>query len=147
MKLDPEKFIECYVDSYFAGGCNQEEGKDLVLVLYRTGYVITYATCPIIWASRIQIKIALGTMETEYIALSQVIRYFLPFVGIMKETELVLKLQEDTLTVLRSIFEKPVTVYQYDQVAIALTVDLQMQPCMNHITSKYPHFRIFFMKW
>ena len=82
-------------------------------------------------------------METEYIALSQVIRYFLPFVGIMKETELVLKLQEDTLTVLHSIFEKPVTVYQYDQVAIALTVDLQMQPCMNHITSKYPHFRIF----
>ena len=46
---DTEKGVECYVDTDFAGGWNQEEGKDTYLFLFRTGYVITYATCPIIW--------------------------------------------------------------------------------------------------
>ena len=30
---DPEKGMECYVDADFAGGWNQEEGKDPGLVL------------------------------------------------------------------------------------------------------------------
>ena len=54
MKPDPEKGIKCYVDAGFAGGWNQEEGKDPGSVLSRTGYVITYANCPIILARRIQ---------------------------------------------------------------------------------------------
>ena len=49
----PEEGIECYVDPDFAGGWNQEEGKDPGLVLSITGYIISYTNCPIIWASRI----------------------------------------------------------------------------------------------
>ncbi len=42
-------------------------------VLSRTGYVIMYANCPILWVSRLQIQteIALSTAKAEYIALSQ----------------------------------------------------------------------------
>ena len=45
-------------------------------------------------------------------------RYVLPFVGFMKEIEFILKLQGDALTLLCSIFEKPVTpvtVYEDNQ--------------------------------
>ena len=41
LKPDTEKGMECYMDADFAGGWNQEEGKDPLLVLYITGYVIT----------------------------------------------------------------------------------------------------------
>ena len=42
MKPDTEKGVECYVEAGFAGGWNQEEGKDLGLFLSRTVCVITY---------------------------------------------------------------------------------------------------------
>ena len=53
--------IKCYMDYEFAGGWNQEEGKDPGLVLSRTRYIITYANCPIIWASQIQTEVVLST--------------------------------------------------------------------------------------
>ena len=50
----PKKDIEYYIDADFAGVWNQEEGKDSGSVLSRTGYIISYANCPIIWETRIQ---------------------------------------------------------------------------------------------
>ena len=50
---NPEKVMEFYVDADFAGGWNQEEGKDPGSVLSRTGYVISYDNCPIIWVIQI----------------------------------------------------------------------------------------------
>ena len=114
------------MDADFAGGCNQEEGKDHRLVISRTVYVITYANFLIIWASRIQTEIALSTAEVEYIDLSQEIRYVLPFVSFMKEIDFVLKLQGETPKVLCSLFKNPVTVYEDNQGEIALTLSLQM---------------------
>ena len=77
--------IKCYVDSNLSYGWNQEEGKDPGLVLSRTGYVITYDNCPIIWEIRQQTKIKLSTMEVEYIALYQAMRGVLTFVSLIKE--------------------------------------------------------------
>ena len=91
MNPDPEKRIKLYINADVAGVLNQEESTDPGLVLSRTGYLITYANFQIIWASRIQTKISLITMEAEYIALSQAIRYVLPFVSIMKEIEFIIQ--------------------------------------------------------
>ena len=41
MKPDPKKYIECYIDYEFDGGWNQEEDKDPISVLSRTGYIIS----------------------------------------------------------------------------------------------------------
>ena len=79
MKPDPEKGIECYVDLEFDGGWNQEESKDPRLVLYITSYVISYASCPIIWASWLQTEIALIMAEVECIESSQAMRDVLLF--------------------------------------------------------------------
>ena len=48
MSPDPEKGIKCIVFADLAGGWNQEEGKYLGSVLYRTGHIISYANCLII---------------------------------------------------------------------------------------------------
>ena len=96
MNPNHEKGIEFYVDSDFDGGWNQEKGKYPGSNLFGTGYVITYANFPIIWVRRIQTEIDLSTMEAEYIALSQAMRYVLPFVSLMKEIEFVLKLQGES---------------------------------------------------
>jgi len=37
----------------------------------RTGFVITFARCPIAWASKLQTEVALSTTEAEFIALSE----------------------------------------------------------------------------
>ena len=61
----------------------------------------------------------------------------------MKEIEFVLKLQGENLTLLCSIFEKPVTtvtVYEENQGVIALAVSPQMRPRTKHIYIKYHHF-------
>ena len=38
-------------------------------VMLRTGYVITYAGCKLLWCSKLQTEIALSAAEAEYIAL------------------------------------------------------------------------------
>ena len=60
------------MESDFAGGWNQEEGKDPGSVLYRMGCIIMS-------------EIVLRTMEAEYIDLSQVVRGVLPFVSLMED--------------------------------------------------------------
>ena len=81
-------------------------------------------------------------MDAEYISLSQAMRDVLLFVSIMKEIEFVLNLKGDTLAVLYSLFENPVTVHEDNQHAIALVVALQIQPHTKHIVVKYHHFQI-----
>ena len=56
MKPDPEIFIEFYLDADFSGEWNQEEGKDPGSVHSRTGYVISYSNCPIIFGEPVPDK-------------------------------------------------------------------------------------------
>ena len=51
VKLDKTKGIVCHVDADFAGNWDLVEGDNPESVLSRTGFVITYAGCPLIWAS------------------------------------------------------------------------------------------------
>ncbi len=49
------------------------------------GYVITYAGCPMHWASKMQTEIALSSAEAEYIALSQSMREVIPIMWLLQE--------------------------------------------------------------
>ncbi len=62
-KPDCSKGLKCYVDADFAGGWTQADASNAENVLSRTGYVIMYASCPILWVSQLQTKIALSTAE------------------------------------------------------------------------------------
>ena len=70
--------IECYVDADFAGGWNITTLTDADNIMSRTGFVITYANCPIYWASCLQTEIALSTAKAEYIAMPSALRKVIP---------------------------------------------------------------------
>ena len=51
----------------------------------RTGFVITFAGCPIAWASKLQTEVALSTTEDEFIALSEGLCHAIPLMGLITE--------------------------------------------------------------
>ena len=59
------------MDVDFAGCWSQGNADDPDNIMSRTGYIIRYATWPIVWFSKLQTEIALSTAEAEFIALSQ----------------------------------------------------------------------------
>ena len=69
---------DCYAEAHFAGLFAVEDPQDTVSVKPRTGYVLTFAGCPIPWVSKLQTKVALFTLHAEYVALSQSLRDYLP---------------------------------------------------------------------
>jgi hypothetical protein len=72
--VDKSKGLEVYVDADFAGGWSVADSENADNVLSRTGFVICYANCSIIWCSKLQTKITFSTAEAEYIAMSHVLR-------------------------------------------------------------------------
>ena len=60
----------CVVED-FEGRWEHEDYQDLMCVTSMTGYAMTIVICTLNWVSNIQIEIALSTLETAYIALSQ----------------------------------------------------------------------------
>jgi hypothetical protein len=47
------KNLDCYVDADFAGLWNPYEAQDPTTLKSRTGYVITFCGCPVLWASKL----------------------------------------------------------------------------------------------
>ncbi len=84
-ETDKSMGIECYVDADFAGGWNITTSADSDNVLSLTGFVITYANCPVYWASHLQTEIALSTAKAEYFAMSSALRKVIPHMTLMKE--------------------------------------------------------------
>jgi hypothetical protein len=84
---EPDKYmgIECYVDADFAGGWNKKTSANADNITSHTGFVITYANCPIYWASCLQTEIPLSTAKAEYIAMSSALRKMIPLMTLMKE--------------------------------------------------------------
>ena len=83
---DNDKSYECWVDGDFAGGFDRKiAGMDPMTSKSRSGWAITYAGCPVTWASKLQMLTALSTMEAEYVALSTACRELIPMVELTKE--------------------------------------------------------------
>ena len=53
----------------------------------RAGWVISYAGCPISWASKLQTITALSTTKAEYVALSMRLRDVIPLKVLLKEVQ------------------------------------------------------------
>ena len=86
-KPDHKRGLECFVDADFAGGWNKEDPGNPDNGLSRTGYVIFYAECPMVFASRMQTEIALSTAKSEYIACSMAMREVISLMQLMKEID------------------------------------------------------------
>ena len=85
-KPNPSKGFKDYVDADFSGLWNRIEAPtDPSTAKSRAGWIIFYAGCPIIWASRLQTQVSLSTTEAEYIALSMSLRDVIPALELVTE--------------------------------------------------------------
>ena len=50
--VDKSRGLEVYVDADFAGGWDTADSTNADNVISRTGFVIRYSGCPIIWSSK-----------------------------------------------------------------------------------------------
>lgn len=88
MILDPhkDKYFEVFADADVTGLWNKDTAsEDVSIAKLRTGYIIFFAGCPVLWVSKLQTQVALSTTEAEYIALSKSLRDMIPVMELLKE--------------------------------------------------------------
>ena len=80
--------FDCFVAADFCGDWDRVNADvDPATAKSRTGYVLMYGGCPIVWASKLQKEISLSTMEAEYGALSESLRYVIHMMQIITEVK------------------------------------------------------------
>ena len=134
LRPDKNKGLECFVDADFAGGWNKADAEDASCVYSRTGYVITYAGCPVHWVSKLQSEVALSTTESEYIALSQSMRDVISLVELLEEINGIIDIYIPTPKVHCKVWED-------NEGCISLANQQKFSPRTKHIAVKYHHFR------
>ncbi len=83
---NPEKGFKCYCDANFSGAWNKQYAwHNPSTAKSHSGWVIFYAGCPIIWASKLQTQVALSTTKAEYIAMSQALCDVLPIMFLIQK--------------------------------------------------------------
>jgi hypothetical protein len=126
--------LDCYVDADFAGLWSPSSSHDPISIKSKTGYVISFASCPVLWSSKLQTEIALSTTEAEYIAMSQASRDLIPMWDLLIEFSKATKLiVGDTLA--------HSTIFEDNKGCVDLASAPKLRPCTKHIALKYHHFR------
>src|SRR5687768_12879362 len=69
--LNPKlQLLDCWVNANFVGNWDRRYANvDPLTAKSRSGYVVTYAACPIMWASKLQSEVVLSTAEAKYKAI------------------------------------------------------------------------------
>ena len=76
--------FDVWCDADFSGNWLSEAAhNDSSTAKSRTGYLISFANCPIAWTSKLQTEIALSTTEVEFIALSEGLQSTIPLLGLV----------------------------------------------------------------
>ena len=133
-KPDTSLGVQCYVDADFAGGWAKADADNAENVLSRTGFVIFYAGCPLLWASRLQTEITLSTAEAEYVALSTAMREVISLMQLTTELKGILELEFPKPEVFCDVFED-------NESCIAMATTRKFSPRTKDIAIKYHHFR------
>ena len=106
LRPDITRGLEYFVDADFSGTWNKLSSSDPLSYHSRTGFVIMYAGCPILWKSKTQQMITLSTTEAEYVALSSALREVIAVVHLIEELKSYnLPLHNSTPTVKCRTFE------------------------------------------
>ena len=139
--------VDCYVDADFAGTWAVEDDQDPVSVKSRSGHLITFMGCPLLWSSKMQTQITLSTMEAEYIALSHAMRDLIAIREILKEISTIVlsnspPLKPSFSTISRSFESIPKSLVHEDNTACLKFANMpKMSPRTKHIAIPYHFFR------
>jgi hypothetical protein len=105
LQTSSNKTLDCYVDVDFAGNWTSVTFHDPSSIKSWTGYVIMFANCPLLWASKLQTEVAMSTTETEYIALSQAMHDLIPLQALLQDITSVTNITIDNSTTYSTVFE------------------------------------------
>jgi histone deacetylase 1/2 len=130
-----ELVVDCYVDSDFAGLWRSEDDQDPICVKSRTGHVLELAGCPLSWTSKLQTKVALSTLESEYIAYSQAMQELIPLRRVV--SKIAKALDKEAVTSCRT-FSK---VFEDNMGTVQLVKVPKISPQNRHFAVKYHFFR------
>jgi hypothetical protein len=135
--LDPKegKSFEVYADTDFCGNWNRATSmNDVSTAKSRTGYSNLFAGCPITWASKLQMQIALSTTEEEYIALSRSLREVIPIINLMTEVN---RLGVCNYCTVPKVYCKA---FEDNRGALELAKAPKMRPRTKHINLVFHYF-------
>jgi hypothetical protein len=136
--LDPrhDQSFEVYADADFAGNWHKITAPtDPSTAKSRSGYVILFAGCPIIWSSKLQTQIALSTTEAEYIALSQSLRDTIPLMQLLHE------FKNKGFNVVSVVPRVHCKAFEDNSGALELARLPKLRPRTKHNNIVYHHFR------
>ncbi len=134
-KPNAEKGFECYCDADFSGNWNKSFAEvDPNTAKSRSGWIVFYAGCPIIWASKLQSQVALSTTEAEYIAMSMALRDVIPIMDLLKE------MKEKQVPVICTEPYVYCKVFEDNSGALELARLPKLRPRTKHINVCYHHF-------
>jgi hypothetical protein len=125
--------LDCYADADFAENWTSVTSHEPSSIKSRIGYVIMFANCPLLWASKLQTEGALSTTEAEYIALSQAMRDLIPLLALLQDVTSVTNITIGNSTTCSTVFED-------DKSCVELIKAPKMNPRIQHISIKYHHF-------
>ena len=135
-KPDSTYGFECYCDADFSGNWFKLIAHlDPSTAKSRSGWVIFYAKCPIIWASKLQSQVALSTTEAEYISMSQSLRDVIPIMELLQEMR---ELGHPVICTEPAVYCK---VFEDNSGALELARLPKLRPRTKHINVCYHHFR------
>jgi hypothetical protein len=81
-----DRGFKCSCNADFSGNWNKSFANiDPSTSKSQNGWVVFYAGCPIIWASKLQSQTALSTTEAEYIAMAMALHDIIPIMDLIEE--------------------------------------------------------------
>jgi hypothetical protein len=120
----------------FAGNWNQSLVPfDPSMAKSRSGWIVFYAGCPVIWASKLQSQVAMSTTEAEYITMSQSLRDVLPIMFLVN------KIKTHGFNVISTIPNIFCKAFEDNSGALELARMPKLRPRTKHINTCYHHFR------
>ena len=136
--LDPKEgeSFKCFADADFCGLWHKDRAEqDANTARLRMGYLLTYAGCSLVWASKLLGPFCLSTMEAEYVALSNSLRQVVPIMDLLEELRAKdIISQEHTPKVFCKAFGDNLGAYEMAKMP-------RMRPRTKHINCAYHHFR------
>ena len=128
--------LDLYVDSDFAGNWDPEiAGTDPSTARSRTGFILFYAGCPLVWTSTLQTEICLSSTEAEYVALSQALRTTIPIMNVLKE------MKDYGYDIKATVPTVHCQVFEDNTGAIEIATVHKHRPRTKHINQKFHFFR------
>ncbi len=131
-------FLMCKIDAYpdadFAGMYGHKDHTDPACAKSWTGFIITFAECPVLWQSKLQTETALSTMEA--IALSACCSELFPIMDMVKSLT-------ESVNLLIRIRTMNVSIHEDNLGALVLakTLPPQFTPWSKYYTIKTIWFR------